>query len=455
VRRRASRKDDEMTQANVTEVRAPDGPVCSFCGSARLGLVMDFGNVGLAGAFLKPDQFATERTFPLRLHFCAQCYAVQVTDTIPADVMFQNYFYFSSSIRTLRDHFMDYAAEVTRRFLDPANATVLEFGCNDGVLLRPLADHKIRTVIGVDPASNVIATINDSRIRLINDYFTEDVARKVVAEHGKVDLVLANNVYAHIPDIQGTTRAVAAVLHPDGVFAFEVHYLGKVIDELQYDMIYHEHRYYYSLLSVMNHLDRYDMVVFDVMPIPIHAGSIRFYACKRGSKHARSVSPAVKALEAQERARGFDRYETFLKFSDRVAAHRARLLDVLSELRNQGCRVAGYGASGRANTMIQYCGIGHDHMDYMIDDAPAKVGFYTPRSHFEIVPNSILDGDSPPDYLLIFAWSFFDEIRSRNPGYLARGGRMILPLPEVSIFPGVATVSQDPAVKKSQRGICK
>ena len=417
------------------ETRGSDGPVCSFCDSKRLGLVMDFGEVGLAGAFLKPEQFATERTFPMRLHFCRDCYAVQVTDKVPPDVMFQNYFYFSSSIGTLRDHFQHYATEVTQRFLDPAKATVLEFGCNDGVLLRPLADQGIRTVIGVDPASNVVATIDDARIKVVNNYFTEEVARKIVADYGYVDLIMANNVYAHIPDIQGTTRAVAAALGPDGVFAFEVHYLGKVIDEMQYDMIYHEHLYYYSLLSVMNHLARYDMMVFDIKPIPIHAGSIRFYACKKGSKHSGSVSQAVKALEAEERARGFDRYETFLQFSDTVAAHRAKLVELLDDLRRRGHSIAGYGASGRANTIIQYCGINHDHLDYMIDDAPAKAGYFTPKSHFEIFPSSILQGDNPPDYLLIFAWSFFDEIRKRNGSYLASGGRMILPLPEVSIFP--------------------
>ena len=410
-------------------------PVCAFCDSKRLGLVMDFGEVGLAGAFLKPEQFATERTFPMRLHFCKDCYAVQVTDKVPADVMFRDYFYFSSSIGTLRDHFKAYAAEVTRRFLDPAKATVLEFGCNDGVLLRPLADQGIRTVIGVDPASNVVATINDPRVKVINSYFTEEVARSVVAKHGGVDLIMANNVYAHIPDIQGTTRAVAEALHPDGVFAFEVHYLGKVIEELQYDMIYHEHLYYYSLLSAIKHLARYDMMVFDLKPIPIHAGSIRFYACKRGSTHSASVSPAVVALEAEERARGFDRSETFQAFSDAVAAHRDELIGLLTSLRAQGKRISGYGASGRANTMIQYCGINHDHLDYMIDDAPAKTSFYTPRSHFEIFPSSVLERDDPPDYLLIFAWSFFDEIRKKNASYLAGGGRMILPLPKVSIFP--------------------
>ena len=421
------------------ETRGSDGPVCSFCDSKRLGLVMDFGEVGLAGAFLKPEQFAAERTFPMRLHFCRDCYAVQVTDKVPPDVMFQNYFYFSSSIGTLRDHFQHYATEVTQRFLDPAKATVLEFGCNDGVLLRPLADQGIRTVIGVDPASNVVATIDDARIKVVNNYFTEEVARKIVADYGYVDLIMANNVYAHIPDIQGTTRAVAAALGPDGVFAFEVHYLGKVIDEMQYDMIYHEHLYYYSLLSVMNHLARYDMMVFDIKPIPIHAGSIRFYACKKGSKHSGSVSPAVEALEAEERARGFDRYDTFLQFSDTVAAHRAKLVELLDDLRRRGHSIAGYGASGRANTIIQYCGINHDHLDYMIDDAPAKAGYFTPKSHFEIFPSSILEGENPPDYLLIFAWSFFDEIRKRNGSYLASGGRMILPLPEVSIFPPPAS----------------
>jgi methylation protein EvaC len=428
-------QEQEIREVRIMEARGSDQPVCSFCDSKRLGLVMDFGEVGLAGAFLKPEQFATERTFPMRLRFCRDCYAVQVTDHVPADVLFQNYFYFSSSIGTLRQHFAEYAAEVTQRFLDPGKATVLEFGCNDGVLLRPLADQGIRTVIGVDPASNVVATINDPRIKVINDYFNEDVARRVVAEYGHVDLIMANNVYAHIPDIQGTTRAVAEALHPDGIFAFEVHYLGKVIDELQYDMVYHEHLYYYSLLSAINHLARYDMMVFDIKPIPIHAGSIRFYACKKGSKHSKSVSPAVKALEAEERARGFDRFETFQEFSNTVAGHKARLIELLVELRRQGHRIAGYGASGRANTMIQYCGINHDHLDYMIDDAPAKTGFFTPKSHFEIFPSSILDRGDAPDYLLIFAWSFFDEIRKKNGNYLAKGGRMILPLPEVSIFP--------------------
>lgn len=414
------------------EVRSPR---CSFCDSSDMSQIMDFGEVALAGGFLKPAQFDDEKTYPLRLYFCGQCFAVQVVDKVSADVLFKDYFYFSSSIATLREHFLHYAEEVTSRFLTPETAAVLEVGCNDGVLLHPLADQQIRTVIGVDPATNVLATINDSRITVINDYFNEVVAEQVVSEHGKVDLVMANNVYAHIPDIQGITRAVCDVLKDDGVFIFEVHYLGKVVTEMQYDMVYHEHLYYYSLLSAMEHFSRYDMKVFDVKPIPIHAGSIRFYVCKKNSKYSTDVSPGVFALRKEETEQGLDRYETFMRFSQRVAEHRQTLMGLLDQLKGQGHTIAGYGASGRANTMIQYCGINHGQLEYMIDDAPAKAGFYTPGSHIEIHPSSILDRADPPDYLLIFGWSFFDEIRKRNARYLNDGGRMILPLPEIKVFP--------------------
>ena len=408
---------------------------CSYCDSTKMSEIMDFGRVALAGAFVKPEQFTSEATYPLRLYFCCDCFAVQVIDKVSATVLFQDYFYFSSSIKTLRDHFREYAAEVTTRFLEPGTSTVIEFGCNDGILLRPLADQGIRTVIGVDPATNVVKTIDDSRVTVFNDFFTEAVVDQIVAKYGKADLVMANNVYAHIPDIQGVTRAVRAALKDDGVFIFEVHYLGKVINEMQYDMIYHEHLYYYSLLSAVNHFARYDMMIFDIKAIPIHAGSMRFYVCRKDSKHARSVSPVVTRLRDEEVARGFDRAETFQRFAADVAERRSDLMGLLNGLRAKGKRVAGYGASGRANTMIQYCGIDHSHLEYVIDDAPAKQGYYTPGSHFLIRPSTVLQQAGAPDYLLLFAWSFLDEISKKNESYLENGGRMIVPLPEVRVAP--------------------
>jgi len=411
---------------------------CAFCDSIAMSEIMDFGKVALAGGFLKPEQFEKEDFYPMRLHFCNDCYAVQIIDKISANVMFEDYFYFSSSIRTLREHFLEYASEIASRFLTTKKSTVIEFGCNDGVLLRPLADQNIQTVIGVDPASNIVSTINDPRITIINDFFTEVVAANIIKEHGLADIVMANNVYAHIPDIQGVTRAVRDVLCEEGVFVFEVHYLGKVMKELQYDMIYHEHLYYHSLLSLTKHFDRYDMVIFDVKPVSIHAGSMRFYVCKKGSRQAESISPIVAELRNEELENGYHLKETFERFAAGVAERKLTLMALLDKLKAEGKTIAGYGASGRANTMIQYCGIDHTYLDYMIDDAPAKEGYYTPGMHFEIHPSSVLGLPSAPDYLLIFAWSFLDEIVKRNTKYLERGGRMIVPLPEVGIMPYVA-----------------
>lgn len=410
---------------------------CAFCDSSNMSEVMDFGNVALAGAFLRPDEFAHERKYPLRLCYCADCFALQVVDRVSAKVLFNEYFYFSSSIRTLRQHFQKYAVDITSRFLpEPESSVSLEFGCNDGILLRPMADQNVGTVIGVDPATNVVRTIDDPRVTVINDFFTEKVAEGVVERHGKVDLVLANNVYAHIPAIRETTRAVERVLKDDGVFVFEVHYLGKLIDEVQYDMIYHEHLYYYSLLSATEHFERYDMLVFDVEPVPIHAGSMRFYVCKRGGKHSSEVSPRATALRNEELAKGFHRRETFSRFAETVRDRKERLMELLERLGADGKRVAGYGASGRANTIIQYCGIDDRHIEYMIDDAPAKAGYFTPGSHFCIHPSSILDNiEDRPDYLLVFAWSFLDEIIARNQHYLEGGGGLIIPLPEVRVIP--------------------
>lgn len=408
---------------------------CSFCDSSEMSEIMDFGRVALAGGFLRPEHFGEEETYPLRLYFCHECFGVQLIDKVDAKLLFEDYFYFSSSIGTLRDHFDEYAAEVTSRFLTPATSTVVEFGCNDGVLLRPLADQRIRTVIGVDPATNVVETIDDPRVTVINDFFTVEVAEDIVAQHGKADLVIANNVFAHIPDIQGATRAVRTALHDDGVFVFEVHYLGNVINGMQYDMIYHEHLYYYSLLSAMKHFDQYDMIVFDVKPVPIHAGSMRFYVCMKGSKYAKSVSASVTALRDNELAMGFHQPATFARFAAGIAERKAQLMALLHELKGKGKRVAGYGASGRANTIIQYCGIDHGHLEYIIDDAPAKVGFHTPGSHFLIHSKAILEESTPPDYLLVFAWSFLEEIAEKNRKYLKDGGRMIVPLPEVRMVP--------------------
>ncbi|WP_084292674.1 class I SAM-dependent methyltransferase [Bradyrhizobium sp. WSM3983] len=410
----------------------PQNGRCAFCEAEGLVEVIDFGDVALAGGFLKEEAFARESKFRLRVCFCPSCYAVQVPDKVDPSLLFADYFYFSSAIRTLREHFNDYATEVVARFVTPRHATVLEFGCNDGILLKPLADQGIANLIGVDPALNILKTIDDPRINTVHGFFNESLAEELIGRFGKADLVLANNVFAHIPDINGVTRAVEKILKDDGVFVFEVHYLGKIIQDLQYDMIYHEHLYYYSLLAVENHFARHGMTVFDIKPIPIHGGSMRYYVCKKNSFHAKDISVRVHNLRNEERALGYDRAETYTTFAANCADRRERLMDLLTRLRTKGRTIAGYGASGRANTIIQYCGIGREHLEYMIDDAPAKHGYSTPGSHVMIRSNDVLRTD-PPDYLLIFAWSFFNEIAAKSADYVAQGGRLMVPLPDVRI----------------------
>jgi methylation protein EvaC len=389
--------------------------------------------VAIAGAFLKKDSFPKEKKFPLVIVFCNNCYAVQVRDHIDPEVLFATDFYFSSAIKTLRDHFADYASEVTGRFLpEPKKATVLEFGSNDGVLLEPLAKQGIGTVIGVDPAKNIVETIKDEQLVLINDFFSIPVAKSLIEKYGKADLVMGNNVFAHISDINGTTEAVREVLKDDGVFIFEVHYLGKIIEGMQYDFIYHEHIYYYSLLALENHLGRHGMAIFDIKPISIHGGSIRYYAAKKDSHHANNISSRVSALRKQEKELGYDKPETYKEFASKVEAKKEKLITLLSTLKKKNRSVVGYGASGRANTIIQYCGITGEYLDYMIDDGPAKQGLYTPGSHLQIRNNEALKQDNP-DYILIFAWAFYEEIAAKCTGYLDNGGRLIVPLPDVRI----------------------
>lgn len=406
---------------------------CAFCRSRSIEQILDLGNVALAGAFLKPDQFAREPYFRLRVFFCSDCFALQLLDVPDPKLLFENYFYFSSAIGSLREHFFDYAGEVVSRFLIPERSTVVEIGCNDGILLKPLADHGVRKPIGVDPATNVIKTIADERITIINSFFNRAVAAEIRSAHGPAQLVAANNVFAHIPEINDVTQGVAELLDDDGVFVFEVHYLGSVVQGLQYDMIYHEHLYYYSLLALDNHFARHGLVVFDLKKISIHGGSIRYYVCKTSSRHASSASNRVKSLREHEIRQGYNRVETFQHFAMEIELRKNSLLEFLQRARKSGRRVAGYGASGRANTIIQYCGITRDHMQYIIDDAPAKWGYYTPGSHLEIRSRDALETETP-DYLLVLAWGYLNEIAQKCGRYMDGGGKLLSPLPEVRLI---------------------
>ena len=406
---------------------------CRFCNGTNLTKILDFGNVPLAGGFLKEKDFEDEKYYPLDLSFCEDCCLVQVTNVVPADVLFKNYFYFSSSIGTLVDHCAEFAKETMERFLgDSKTPSVFEIGCNDGVLLKPFAAMGARA-IGIDPAKNVVNSITVKDITVINDYFNEDVAGLVRDKYGPFDAIVSSYSFAHIDDMISVMKGVKNLLKDTGVFIFEVYYLGTLIDEMQYDMIYHEHMSYYSLRSLVAFLKQFDMEIFDIKFTPgVRSGAVRFYARNIG-KGGEKPTPSFENMMKNEGEKGFDRVETFLKYAEKVRNTREELLKVLDGLKKDGKIIIGYGASGRGTTIMNYCGIDQGYLDYIVDDAPAKHGFFTPGTHVPIYPWEHTKEEQFPEYALLFAWSFINEVKKRRSDYLKEGGKFIVPLPKVSV----------------------
>lgn len=403
---------------------------CRLCKSRDLVEVLDLGKVALAGGFLRKNQFEGEKKYPLRVFFCKNCKLVQLLDVVPPDELFRDYFYQSSSTKTLSSHFAEYAKYLFGRGLVRKGSFVVEIGSNDGVLLAPLKGLGAR-VLGVDPAENVAAMAESRGIEVVKDYFTEKVASEISERQGKADVILANNVFAHIDDLDEVVRGVKAVIKEDGVFIFEVHYILDLIEKMQYDTIYHEHLCYYSLMPLIDYFRGFGMEIFDVERIPTHAGSMRVYARPKGNG---KISESVRNLLKTERDMGLDRLDTYLEFSERVREQKRRLMGLLRELKNDGKKIIGYGAPGRGNTLLNYCGIDTGILDYLIDMSPLRQGTYTPGTHIPVFPPEKMKNDKP-DYALMLAWSYMSEIVKKEQDFIRGGGKFIIPLPEVKIIP--------------------
>ncbi len=416
-----------VNKSNIKSIK------CTLCKSDKMLEIIDFGNVGLAGAFLKKKEIKSEKKYRMRLCLCRQCFLLQIHDKINPKILFRDYFYFSSAIQTLRIHFAELAKEVHEMLKNKKSQNVLEFGCNDGILLKPLISSRINNLIGVDPASNIIKTVKHKKINIINDFFNFKLSQSIRKKYGKMNVILANNVFAHISDLNNTTRAIKYLLESEGSFIFEVHYLGKMINEVQYDMVYHEHIFYHSLLSLSSHFNRYGLAIYDVKAIDIHAGSMRYYVCHNKSILSNKKTKRVTELLNKELKNQFNKSKIFLNFSKKIQKSREDLLALMKKIKKNNEIVYGYGASGRANTILQYCNLSRDEVPYIIDDSIAKHGFYTPGSHIKICSANILKSDEKPDYILLFAWSFLKEIVFKNKKFLELGGKIILPLPKVKV----------------------
>lgn len=408
---------------------------CRFCCRPNLKPVINLGYVPLAGGFIKGAEIKnskrTEKFYPLELCFCENCYLLQTNAVINPDKLFKDYFYHSSAIKTLTDHFQSLAKELRETLETPPNHLIVEIGCNDGVLISALLKNGFKA-IGVDPAKNIVSPLIKKGLPILNEYFTQKTAKKIIERSGKASAIISTNTLAHIEDMHEVIKGIKLLLKKDGFLAFEVHYLGDLIKGLQYDMIYHEHQYYYSLLALMRFFSRHDMEIYDLKSVPIHRGSMRYYVQNRQSG-AHKVTEAVKNLRQKERKQGLDKITTYKRFSSRVIRAKRDLLKLLRKIKSENKTIVGYGASGRGTMIMNYCGLGKDLLDYVVDDAPAKHGAFTPGTHHLIYPSSMLDGKKKPDYAVLFAWPFIEEIKKRKKDYLKNGGKFIVPLPKVKV----------------------
>lgn len=405
---------------------------CRFCGSVLSRTFVDLGMQPLANAYLGPEDLdRMEPFYPLHLYLCEACLLVQLEAFASPQEIFGQYAYFSSYSETWLRHAAAYAAMAVERFGLDERSRVVEIASNDGYLLQYFARRGI-PVLGVEPAANVAEAAVAKGIPTIVRFFGEAVARELRDAGRQADLVIGNNVLAHVPDLNDFVRGLAILARPGGVITLEFPHLLRLIDETQFDTIYHEHVSYFSFTTVERIMNAHGLAVFDVEEIPTHGGSLRLYLC-HADDATRSAGPRAAALRAREDAAGLTRVDGYLGFAERVRATKRRLLEFLISAVEDGSTVAAYGAPAKGNTLLNYCGIRQDFIEYTVDRSPHKQGRFLPGSHIPIYhPDKVRD--TRPDYLLVLPWNLREEIMDQMACIREWGGRFVTPIPEVRVF---------------------
>jgi len=404
--------------------------ICRMCKSKNLKKFLDLGSTAMADNFLTKQQLKKhEKFFPLAVNFCKNCGLCQLSYVVPPKLMFNDsYIYDSSTTKTGRKHFISMGIELSNQFKIPPGSLAIDVGSNAGVLLSGFKSKSLR-VLGIEPSSNVADIAKKNGIDTIIDFFSNKLAKKILKKYGKAAIITGTNVFAHVNDLDDFVKGCKILLDEKGVVVIEAPYLVNLINNLEYDTIYHEHLSYLSVKPMVKFFKKFDLELFDVRRQTIHGGTLRYFI---GYKGIRPINKRVSKFLKMENDRKIYSEKKLKKFAKDVKNHRLELKTLLNNLRNNGKKIVGISAPAKGNTLLNYCKIGTELLDYLTEKNSLKIGKFSPGMHIPIFSDEKLLKD-PPDYALILAWNFVDEIIKNNQKFKKQGGKFIIPIPKPRI----------------------
>ena len=422
---------DKETKSSAPAANPTRTP-CRFCGAPVAATVVDLGMSPLCESFLPADQLnQMEPFYPLHVTVCGKCFLVQLEAYVTPEHIFTDYAYFSSFSDSWLKHAENYTELMVQRFGLNARSHVVELASNDGYLLQYFVKKGI-PCLGIEPAANVAEVAVKLGVPTLVKFFGSQTARELAAQGKHADLILGNNVLAQVPDLNDFVGGMKILLKPQGVITIEFPHLMRLMQENQFDTIYHEHFSYFSLFTSEKIFEAHGLKLFDVDELPTHGGSLRIYG-RHAEDSSKPVAARVTELRAREEAAGLTRLDGYARFAEQVKETKRKLLDFLIQAKRARKQIVGYGAPGKGNTLLNYCGIRTDFLDYTVDRSPYKHGKFTPGTHIPIFPVEKIR-ETRPDYVLILPWNLKDEIMKQMAYIREWGGQFVVPIPEAKVF---------------------